>query len=172
VGAEPGRRALLAAAAGLPLLAAAGCRGVGALATPPGPGLGVVSLHAAIASEQRLLARYQQVSGHLRHSLAATLDPLAAEHRAHLAQLRRRLVIPSDGPPASPVTSSSPPPVPGTAAGVLAGLRAAEQQAADDLLRRLGPTPPGLAQLLASIAAAEATHAAVLARAHSGQAPG
>ena len=41
-------------------------------------------------------------------------------------------------------------------------LRAAERASAADLVRRLATVPPSLAQLLASIAASDATHVTVL----------
>ena len=44
----------------------------------------------------------------------------------------------------------------------IAGLRAAERASAADLVRRLATVPPALAQLLASIAASDATHAMAL----------
>jgi hypothetical protein len=45
----------------------------------------------------------------------------------------------------------------------IAQLRAAEGASAASLLRRLATVQPGLAQLFASIAASDATHATVLA---------
>ena len=44
----------------------------------------------------------------------------------------------------------------------IARLRAAEQASAADLVRRLATVQPALAQLLASIAASDATHPAAL----------
>jgi hypothetical protein len=196
VTADPTRRALLAAAAALPLVAVAGCKGVGALAPPPSPAPDVGLLKAAIAGEQQLIARYQEVAVSLRpHRLAATLEPLLAEHQSHLAQLESRLIVPSGAASASPSPSatgtpgparpgatggtpgpgrtarSAGSPAPGGAAGTgvptrpgaaFAFLRAAEQQASAALLSQLRAAPPSLAQLLASISASEATHAAIL----------
>jgi hypothetical protein len=48
---------------------------------------------------------------------------------------------------------------------VLAALRAAERHASARLLDQLAAAPPSLAQLLASISASEATHAAILSAA-------
>jgi hypothetical protein len=91
--------------------------------------------------------------------LAATL----AEHEDHLRQLRGRLV------PGSPLAAGSAPlprpAAPGLPPGprrMLAALARAEQAASDDLLARLDAASPSLAQLLASIAASEATHAPAL----------
>ncbi len=53
--------------------------------------------------------------------------------------------------------------VPAEPAEAIAFLRAAEQDASNALLERLGVAPASLAQLLASISASEATHAAILA---------
>ena len=53
-------------------------------------------------------------------------------------------------------------PVPGTPAAARAYLRHAEEAAAQALLGQLTAAPPSLAQLLASIAASEATHALLL----------
>jgi hypothetical protein len=52
--------------------------------------------------------------------------------------------------------------VPGTPAAARAYLRRAEQAAAQALMGKLTAAPPSLAQLLASIAASEATHALLL----------
>jgi hypothetical protein len=183
---------MLTAAAALPLIAAAGCRGVGALAAPPGPAPGVGLLTAAIARERLMIARYESVLGsaHIAspaasqgsqapRKLAAALQSLLAEHRAHLAQLQSRLIVPagaaSAGPaaPAGPSASAGPsapggppaqrgPAVPAEPAAAVAFLRAAEQHASDALLSQLGLAPASLAQLLASISASEATHAAFL----------
>jgi hypothetical protein len=174
VTAGPTRRVMLAASAALPLIAVTGCKGVGALATPPAPGADVGLLKTAIAGEQLMIARYEAVlaPAHPRaDGLAAILEPLLAEHHAHLAQLRSRLIV-----PAGAATAPSPaatrrgepvaprkPVVPATPAAGIAFLRAAEQDASNALLERLGVAPASLAQLLASISASEATHAAVLA---------
>jgi hypothetical protein len=174
VTAGPTRRVMLAASAALPLIAVTGCEGIGALATPPAPGADVGLLKTAIAGEQLMIARYEAVlaPAHPRaDGLAAILEPLLAEHHAHLAQLRSRLIV-----PAGAATAPSPaatrrgepvaprkPVVPATPAAGIAFLRAAEQDASNALLERLGVAPASLAQLLASISASEATHAAVLA---------
>src|SRR6185312_13839081 len=96
VAANPTRRVVLAAAALLPLAAASGCGSVDVLATPPSEGPAVRLLRSAIAAEQTMIAHYGTV---LRGAhgggadLTAELEPLLAEHRAHLAQLQSRLVI-------------------------------------------------------------------------------
>ena len=176
--AHPTRRVVLAAAAALPLAAASGCDGVDVLAAPPRPGPAVGLLRSAIAAEQLMVARYEAALDRAG-APAAVLEPLLSEHRAHLAQLRSRLVVPAASPAAS-VSPSRPRPgalaVPAFPAAALAYLRAAEQAAATAMLDRLlPPAPASLAQLLASISASEATHVPVLdaaVRDGTGQAPG
>jgi hypothetical protein len=164
------RRAVLAAAAGLPLLAVSGCRGVGALATPPRPAPDVAVLRSAIAAEEVMIARYDAVMT-ASAGLAARLRPLRAEHRLHLAQLRSRLIVPPDGaaaaaPSGSASPAGKPPAGPGSGpAAAISYLQAAEHAAATTLLRQLAAVSPSLAQLMASVAASEATHVAALAAA-------
>ena len=170
--ADPTRRVVLAASAGLPLLVA-GCRGTEVLSTPPQPSAAVRRLRAAIAAEQLMVVRYQRVIALLAGGRAAaagtgpaaraTLAGLLAEHQDHLRQLRSRLV------PGSPQAAGSGPLPRATAAGVPAGPRQAigylgraEQAASDQLLNDVLLVPPSLAQLLASISASEATHALIL----------
>jgi hypothetical protein len=158
------RRVLVAAAVTLPLVAS-GCKGVGALGTPPKPAADVAVANDAIAMEGYLIARYGAVLAAVP-GLAGELRPLLAQHHDHLARLRARLIIPRAGarPTASPSgkPSPGPPPVPGTATGALAYLRDAENAAAAALLAHLDKATPSLAQLLASISASEATHALIL----------
>jgi hypothetical protein len=168
VTAGPTRRVMLTASAALPLIAVAGCKGVGALAAPPAPAPDVGVLKAAITGEELMIARYEAVlagPGQQARGGPAVLEPILAEHRAHLAQLRSSLVVPPGA--ASPAPSGragrpAKPVVPGQPAAALAFLRGAEQHASDVLLSHLGTVPPSLAQLLASISASEATHAAIL----------
>ena len=171
-GAGQSRRAVLAAAAAsTALLAVTGCKGVGALATPPSPAPDVGLLRAVIAAEELMIARYDAViTG--SPGLAAGLRPLRAEHRRHLAELRSRLIVPpgsAETAAPSPAATRSGPAAPG-AGGVPSGqgaaisfLQGAERAAAAALLRQLTAVSPSLAQLMASVAAAEATHVAALA---------
>jgi hypothetical protein len=154
------RRVLAAAAVTLPLVAA-GCKGVGALGTPPGTAAGVTVAADAIAVETGLIARYGKVLA-AQPGLAAELRPILAQHRDHLVRLRARLIVPTGRPVPSPPAHPAPAPVPGTAAGALAYLSDAENAAATALLAHLGTAPPSLAQLLVSISASEATHAVLL----------
>lgn len=168
--ADRSRRAVLAAAAAsLPLLAVAGCKGIGALATPPRPAPDVALLRAAIAAEELMIARYDAVIAR-SPGLAAGLRPLRAEHRLHLAEFRSRLIAPPGSAAASaaspaPASSGASPGASGAPArtAAISFLQGAERVAAADLLRRLTVVSPSLAQLMASVAASEATHVAALA---------
>jgi hypothetical protein len=164
VAAKPTRRVVLTAAAMLPLAAVSGCDGADVLATPPSPAADVVVLRQAIAAEQLMISHYTTVlhQAGAAGSLQAALDPLLAEHRAHLAQLRSRLIVPAGGPAAPRARPSPVATVPATASGGVAFLRAAEQAAATAMLSRLRGAPASLAQLFASIGASEATHVPVL----------
>ena len=157
------RRSVLAAAVMTVPLVAAGCKGVGALGTPPEPGPDVAMLRGAIDTEQALIARYRSAMAG-SPALSGTLGPLLAQHREHLARLTSMLIEPA-GHGASPGTTPS---AAGTAAAgsgpaaTLAALEAAEAGAARSLDSRLILAPPALAQLMASIAASEASHALLL----------
>jgi len=163
VAAHPTRRVVLAAAVTLPLAAVSGCGGADVLATPPRPAADVGLLRSAIAAEQLMIARYGAVLGGATAAVSSALEPLLAEHRAHLAQLRSRLVVPA-GSPAPSQRATAPAGVPPAQDAALAYLRDAERAAAAALLDRLPHAPASLAQLLASISAAEATHVPVLGR--------
>jgi hypothetical protein len=174
----PRRRILLASAATLPLLlATAGCRSSDVFAGPdplagrPPLGHDVLTLQTVIAAEENLIHLYRgALNG---DSGTATREPqqarsrmlraLLAQHEQHLAQLRARLTEPpgrtdqTTGPAASAAGS------PGPARVTTAQLRAAERASAAGLVQRLATVEPALAQLFASIAASDATHATALA---------
>jgi hypothetical protein len=164
----PRRRVLLASAAALPLLlGAAGCRssdvftGPDPLAGRPPLGHDVLTLQAVIAAEENMIDLYRlAISGDSGTSRARTLRSLLAQHQQHLVQLKARLILPP-GASASPSPSSASP-SPRASAVSITRLRAAERASAADLVRRLATAPPALAQLLASIAASDATHATAL----------
>jgi hypothetical protein len=160
------RRQLLAASATtLPLfLAVSACRRPEGLASPPPLSADVRALFAAITAEKNLVSLYTRtISAY--SALAPTLDPLLAEHWAHLAQLRARIIEPPGRAIPNKVTSK--PPIPVGRAAALARLRVAEQAAVASQLRRLAGASPSLAQLYASIAASEATHVTVLQTGHA-----
>jgi hypothetical protein len=164
----PRRRVLLASAAALPLLlGAAGCRssdvftGPDPLAGRPPLGHDVLTLQAVIAAEENMIDLYQlAISGDLGTSRARTLRSLLAQHQQHLVQLKARLIVPP-GASASPSPSSGRP-SPRASTVSITRLRAAERASAADLVRQLATAPPALAQLLASIAASDATHVTAL----------
>jgi len=169
----PRRRLLAASAAALPaLLAIAGCRssevfaGPDPLAGRPTLSPDVMTLQAVIAAEQAIIALYQvAVRGDPRPTgRARGLEGLLAQHRQHLGQLAARLILPPGEPSASFSPSTSPSAAPATGPGrvTIAQLRAAERASATNLVRRLVTVPPDLAQLFASIAASDATHAVAL----------
>jgi hypothetical protein len=164
----PRRRVLLASAAALPLLlGAAGCRssdvftGPDPLAGRPPLGHDVLTLQAVIAAEKNMIDLYQlAISGDSGTARARTLRSLLAQHQQHLVQLKARLIVPP-GASASPSPSSASP-SPRASTVSVTRLRTAERASAADLVRRLATAPPALAQLLASIAASDATHATAL----------
>jgi hypothetical protein len=164
VAAHPTRRVVLAAAVTLPLAAVSGCGGADVLATPPRPAADVGLLRSAIAAEQLMIARYGAVIGGATAAVSSALEPLLAEHRAHLAQLGSRLLVPAGSPTPSQRPPAAPAGVPSAQGAALAYLRDAERAAASALLGRLPHAPASLAQLLASISASEASHVPVLDR--------
>jgi hypothetical protein len=159
---------LAATVASLPLLAVTGCKGVGALAAPPRAAPDVAVLRAVIAAEDLMIARYDIVITRSAR-LAAGLRPLRAEHRLHLAELRSRLIVPPGSQAAAAARPAHSRPAaarPGSGpAAAISFLQGAERAAAANLLRYLAAASPSLAQLMASIAASEATHVAALSAA-------
>lgn len=152
------RRSVLAVAGAVVPWLVAGCKGVGGLGTLPRPGPDVAVLRAAISAEQALIARYRSALA-ISPDRKDTLAPVLDQHLAHLAALRSRLI----GPAATPHPArSSPPAAAGQAVAELSALADAEQAAAGALVSRLATASPSLAQLLASISASEASHAALL----------
>jgi hypothetical protein len=153
------------------LLATAGCRSSDAF-TGPDPLAGrpplrhdVLTLQAVIAAEENLIGMYQAaISGDPGTSARPLLfRPLLAQHEQHLARLRARLIEPpGTTASASPGRTARPSASTGPGRVSTAQLRAAEQASAADLVQRLATVQPALAQLLASIAASDATHVAVL----------
>jgi len=167
---------LLASAAALPLLlGTAGCRssdvftGPDPLAGRPPLGHDVLTLQAVIAAEENMIDLYRlAISGDSGTSRARTLRSLQGQHQQHLVQLKARLIVPpawgvrGDGqsPRERGGSGGGRPPRASTVS--ITRLRAAERASAADLVRRLATAPPALAQLLASIAASDATHVTAL----------
>jgi hypothetical protein len=155
------RRQLLAASpTTLPLfLALSACKGPAVLSGPPPVTDQTTMLLHAVTTEQNLIWIYNKTA--VTYSgLAPVLDPLLAEHKAHLAQLRGRVIEPPGRRVPDKVTAK--PAIGATKAAALAQLAAAEQSAITTLMSRLGGASPSLAQLYASIAASEATHVTAL----------
>jgi hypothetical protein len=163
----PRRRVLAASAAALPvLLVTAGCRSAEVFAGPdplagrPTLSPDVITLQQVIAAERAMIGLYQAaVASKPAPARAGLLDDLLGQHRQHLGLLQARLVLPSPSPAASP-SATSPTAAPGRVS--IAQLRTAERASATDLVRQLVSVPPALAQLLASIAASDATHVVAL----------
>lgn len=166
MGADPSRRTVLAAsAAGLPLLITA-CKGVQVLGSPPPPPAEIATLRAAITAEQDLVTAYAAAVSPASAGTdggTAMLAAVLAEHRQHLTQLKSRLIetaaqrsaAAASAGPSGPVRTGAPPPD-------IVQLEQAEADASDRLIGQLAGLPPSLAQLFASIAAAEATHVPLL----------
>ena len=165
------RRVLTASALMLTTAGTAGCASGQAWpwARPPVPAPEVGVLRNVIAAEHALVSRYTAVLS-ARPALAATVSPLLRQHQQHLAQLRDRLAVPAGARPSPTRTARAhhQPPVPAGRAAVLAYLGRAETDQAAFLLRTLAAVAtPSLAQLMASISASEASHAALLRSAGS-----
>jgi predicted small lipoprotein YifL len=158
------RRVLTASTVLAPVAAVASCGMPNPLAGPPGPSPDVRTLRAAISTEQSLVDAYRRALG-AHPALSASLRTFLTHHEGHLHQLRSRLVVPphvAASASASPSASAPASPPPASASAAIAALGGAEGGAAAAQLRRLATTTPSLAQLLASIAASEATHAVAL----------
>jgi hypothetical protein len=123
----------------------------------------------ALAAEADLVTRYDAAlalpSVTADHALSAKLTAIRAEHAAHAAAIKQGYTPPSA--PASPAPSSpgatawSPPATTDTKTAVTA-LAGAEQHAASDRTADILAADGTTAMLLASIAAAESGHAALL----------
>ncbi len=140
-------------------LALSACKGPAVLGTPPSVSPQTQMLLHAVTAEQNLIWIYNKAMA-AYSDLGPTLAPLRAEHEAHLAKLRARVIE----PPGKhvPATVTAKPALGATGAAALTQLRAAEQAAVNTLMSRLDGASPSLAQLYASIAASEATHVSVL----------
>lgn len=157
----PSRRVLL----GSSLLLTVSCGRLGGVgAEDDDPDVSVI--RQVIKAEEGLVASY--ADARRRHpDLATRIDPVAAQHREHLAALRRRLGAVPATPSAAPSPASDPlrvpRPLPDSPELAIAALQADEDAAArarvDDLRRASG----ALAQLLASVGASEASHVVLLA---------
>lgn len=162
------RRAVLSASAlAAASLATAGCATFNAATAAARVPPDVTVLRAVTVAKIDMIARYTAaISAYPR--LRPGLGPLLADHQAHLAELRRRLMepphpapglsLPAARPGASPAAA-----VPSGEPAAVSALAGMERAAADRHVAQLRSVTPSLAQLFASIAACEAAHVALLA---------
>jgi hypothetical protein len=150
---QPSRRQVLA---GVTVALAGACTSNHRPPAAPNPDVALTA--AAIAREQALVTAYEAaLLAHPR--LRAELAPYRDDHAAHLQALRP---LPSPSP-ALPVTGPSPLPEPtAVLARQRAALAALERAAATAHATATATASPQLATLLASLAASEASHAALL----------
>jgi hypothetical protein len=123
-------------------------------------------LRARVADEvDDLAARYAAVMARFPQG-RPELSMLAAEHEAHVRALRGRgpASRPRSPSPSPSAKGPAAPAVPETLAEARASLAVVERAASRRRGRQATGTGPKLARLLASIAACEATHAALLER--------
>ena len=140
------RRQLLAATVGATALAGCGILDSGP-DRPPAPD----PLQPVLGEAVALAAAYDRLAG-IQPTLARWLGPLAADHRAHAAELAR--VIGTSAPSA---------PAPDASAGATLGqLRAAVQAAQRTAAAACRQTPAARAGLVGSIAACRASHVEAL----------
>ncbi|MEV4741881.1 hypothetical protein [Streptomyces sp. NPDC049555] len=148
--------------------AAAALLGGGATALLTGcSGSGAGSGGEDSAAAQRLKERAgQQSAALLAHydatlaahpALAARLRPLRAEVARHAEAFG-----PGPGSPSPSAGTGAPPAVPQDEKAALAALAEAERRTVDARTAALAAAPPGLARLLASVAASGAVHAYLL----------
>lgn len=175
--AQPSRRAVLAALALVPFSAVTGCTlvaeprdGRSPVGGPepdesdsvdPAPEPDLLLVVAAVSTVDDLVTAY--LSTQRRHPrLRRALQPLLARHRTHLKVLRS--TVDGSEPADWEQSGGGSPEVPRRADAALASLRDAESAAAGTHLVHTGRAQSGaLARLLASVAASEAQHVALLA---------
>jgi hypothetical protein len=114
------------------------------------------------AGTQALLDRYQAtIAGY--PDLADRLQPLLADHRAHLDALRRAMGLPASSASATaPASASASPSVAADQDGALTALKDAEKAGQTAAATACLAAAAGHAPLLGSIAACRATHGEVL----------
>ena len=147
------RRSALASA-GLALVTA--CTRGRRSGPPAAPDPDTVLTVAAVAREQALLARYDDVLS-AAPALAGVLGPLRAEHAAHLVALGA-----TDAAAASPAPTPAPSASPAAVQVLRQDLARLEREAAAGHASGAVAASRRLAPVLASLAASEASHLAVL----------
>ena len=165
----PTRRAVLLAPVLGAVGAAAACTSGGdGPDEAPGPHPDVVLADEAAERERRLLAAYDSALA-LAPALAERLAPLRAEHAEHLSALgvpelpAPAPADPSAGAPASPDPAPTPPPLPADPPGLLTALADLERTTSTSHAGAAVRSGRGLAVVLASAAASEASHVVALA---------
>jgi hypothetical protein len=166
---RPSRREVLIGAG---VLVASGCARA-AVDVAPRP-TADQRLAADVAEEIRALAARYAATVRRHPGLGGVLSPLAAEHDAHVRALVALQPVASPSPSASaagsaagsaaasPSVSPTAAAVPATPAAARAALVEAERVAAQRRRRQSLRAGAGLARLLASVAACESVHAALL----------
>ena len=119
-----------------------------------------VRVRAAVVAEVRRLAALYDATLAAHPAMRPVVEPFRAETAAHLSALGGR--SPTSSPSPGATAASRAPVVPTSTAEAQALLARAERSAADALVGQLGNASPGLARLVASVAASEAVHAALL----------
>ncbi|MEO3802814.1 hypothetical protein [Nonomuraea sp. B1E8] len=154
------RRALLAG--GAAALTACSASGPSQPPAPPSDSPETVLVKGLIAEKEGTIALYSSLIA----DGARKLVPFRDRHQAHLDTLRRHVspgsAAPSGSPSPSPTGSPSARARPEKPS--LSRLRSLERKAAARRARQLAGLSPGMAQLIASIGACEAAHAAALPR--------
>ncbi len=158
VGAGRSRRALLTGLAGF--AAGAALAGCWPLAKKPQAQPSAHPLTPTLAGTAALIDRYQATIAAVP-DLAGRLQPLLADHQAHLNALRSAMGLPSPSPAPSGGAGPSAS-VAADAVAAVAALRTAEQAAQADAGRACLAAAAEHAALLGSITACRATHVEVL----------
>ncbi|MGP3928509.1 hypothetical protein [Nonomuraea sp. KM88] len=162
------RRALLAG--GAAALTACSASGPSQPSAPPSDSPETVLVKGLIAEKEGTIALYSSLIA----DGARKLVPFRDRHQAHVDTLRKHVPPGSAAPSGSPAQSpgQSPAQSPGGSPSArarpekptLSRLRSLERKAAARRARQLAGLSPGMAQLIASIGACEAAHAAALPR--------
>ncbi|MDP4509445.1 hypothetical protein [Nonomuraea turcica] len=113
-----------------------------------------------IAEKERTIALYSSLIA----GGAQKLVPFRDRHQAHLDELRKHVKATASAPARLSASGSATPSASATPKTSLSRLRDLERKAAALRARQLASVSPGMAQLIASIGACEAAHAAALPR--------
>jgi hypothetical protein len=156
-GSRYSRRRVLGAAAGLGAGASA-LGGCGLFDDGPEPPATPDALQPVLDEALALAAAYDRAAA-AQAALSARLTPLAADHRAHAAELAKVIGKPVPSGPAAGATDAASATGP---ADLLAALHRAEQAAQKTAVAACRQAPADRAALAGSIAACRATHAEAL----------